>query len=93
MGTILRDPVHGDIELTSEEVRLVDTPEFQRLRGVKQLGTASLVYPGATHTRFEHSIGTLHMAERLLAAVNKHAVRDPGECYEVTAEERRMSPS
>lgn len=90
MGTILRDPVHGDIELTSEEVRLVDTPEFQRLRGVKQLGTASLVYPGATHTRFEHSIGTLHMTERLLAAVNKHAARNPSECYQVTAEEKRI---
>lgn len=88
--TILRDPVHGDIELTPEEVRLVDTAEFQRLRGIKQLGTAYLVYPGATHSRFEHSVGTLHMADRLLAAVNKHAARDPGRCQRVTAEEIRI---
>ena len=89
-STILRDPVHGDIELTPEEVRLIDTAEFQRLRGIKQLGTASLVYPGATHTRFEHSIGTLHMTERLLAAVNKHGVRDPRGCQQATPEESRI---
>src|SRR5262245_55477186 len=73
MTTVLRDPVHGDIELTSDEVRILDTPEFQRLRGIKQLGTAYLVYPGATHTRFEHSIGCVHMTDRLLDAVNKNA--------------------
>ena len=88
--TILRDPVHGDIELTRDELRLVDTIEFQRLRGVKQLGSASLVYPGAVHTRFEHSIGTLHVCEQLLAACNKNAARDPAGCHRVTDEERRV---
>jgi len=87
--TILRDPVHGDIELLAEEIALVDTVEFQRLRGIKQLGSASLVYPGATHTRFEHSIGTLHMCEQLLQAVNKNAARDPA-CQPVTDAERRI---
>jgi HD superfamily phosphohydrolase len=86
----LREPVHGDIELTREEVSLIDTPEFQRLRGIKQLGTAYLVFPGATHTRFEHSIGVLHMSDRLLDAVNKHAARDPAGCREVTEDERRV---
>lgn len=88
--TILRDPVHGDIELTPEEIRLVDTAEFQRLRGVKQLGSASLVYFGATHTRFEHSIGTAHMTGLLLDAVNRNAARDPAGCHRVTEDERRI---
>ena len=88
--SILRDPVHGDIELTKDELRLVDTAEFQRLRGVKQLGSASLVYPGAVHTRFEHSIGTLHVCEQLLAACNKNAQRDPAGCHRVVDDERRV---
>ncbi len=88
--SILRDPVHGDIELTREEVRLIDTPEFQRLRGVKQLGFAYLVFPGATHSRFEHSIGTLHLCEQLIQAANKHAARDPSACHSITEDERRV---
>lgn len=88
--SILRDPVHGDIELTRDELRLVDTAEFQRLRGIKQLGSAAFVYPGAVHTRFEHSIGTLHVCDRLLDACNKNAARDPGGCHRVTDEERRV---
>jgi len=87
--TILRDPVHGDIELSRDELRLVDTVEFQRLRGVKQLGSASLVFPGAVHTRFEHSIGTLHQTELLIAACNRHALRD-SSCRSVTEDERRV---
>jgi len=87
---ILRDPVHGDIELTRDELRLVDTNEFQRLRGIKQLGTASFVYPGATHTRFEHSIGTLHVCQQLLDACNKNAARDPAGCHRVADDERRV---
>ncbi len=87
---ILRDPVHGDIELTRDELRLVDTQEFQRLRGIKQLGSAALVYPGAVHTRFEHSIGTLHVCDRLLDACDKNAARDPAGCHRVTDEERRI---
>lgn len=87
--SILRDPVHGDIELTREELRLVDTAAFQRLRGIKQLGSASLVYPGATHTRFEHSIGTLHVCEQLLAACTRNASR-AADCLPVTDAERRL---
>lgn len=87
--TILRDPVHGDIELSRDELRLIDTAEFQRLRGIKQLGSASLVYPGATHTRFEHSIGTLHVCDQLLSACSRHAERDPA-CLPVSAAERRV---
>lgn len=54
------------MEFPSELVGLMDTREFQRLRGVRQLGTASFVYPGAVHTRFDHSLGTCWLASRLL---------------------------
>ncbi|ROL51982.1 Deoxynucleoside triphosphate triphosphohydrolase SAMHD1 [Anabarilius grahami] len=54
---IFNDPIHGQIELHPLLVKMIDTPEFQRLRYIKQLGTKYLVFPGATHTRFEHSIG------------------------------------
>jgi HD superfamily phosphohydrolase len=66
---IVRDAVHGDIELDPLEVECLATAEMQRLRGVKQLGTASLVYPTAVHTRFEHSLGTNHVAKRILSGV------------------------
>jgi uncharacterized protein len=59
---IIRDAIHGNIELGETEARIIDTAEFQRLRGIKQLGMTHLVYPGAMHTRFEHSLGTMHLA-------------------------------
>src|SRR6266550_6407133 len=68
---LIRDAVHGDIELGPLEVELIDTPEFQRLRGIKQLGTAYLVFPSAVHTRFEHSLGTSWMAHRILQSVRR----------------------
>src|SRR5713226_8576635 len=68
---LIRDAVHGDIVMSALEVELMDTPEFQRLRGIKQLGTAYLVFPSAVHTRFEHSLGTSWMAHRMLEAVGR----------------------
>src|SRR3954469_12229908 len=68
---LIRDAVHGDIEMGSFEVELIDTPEFQRLRGIKQLGTAYLVFPSAMHTRFEHSLGTSWMAQRILGVIKR----------------------
>jgi len=61
----IRDSVHGNLKLEEFEVRLTDTPEIQRLRRIKQLGFTYLVYPGANHSRFEHSIGTMYLATRL----------------------------
>ncbi len=58
----LRDQVHSFITLTPAEVRLMDTFPIQRLRGISQLAMANLVYPGATHTRFDHSVGVMHVA-------------------------------
>src|SRR5438034_7722286 len=70
-GKLIRDAVHGDIEMSSLEVELMDTPEFQRLRGIRQLGTAYLVFPSAVHTRFEHSLGTSWMAHRILQSIRR----------------------
>src|SRR5205809_72889 len=81
-GKLIRDAVHGDIQLGALEVELIDTPEFQRLRGIKQLGTAYLVFPSALHTRFEHSLGTSWMAYRLI-----HSVR---RTYAMSADEESL---
>ncbi|WP_458456248.1 HD domain-containing protein [Methanobrevibacter sp.] len=61
----IRDSVYGDISLNDFEVKIMDMPQFQRLRRIKQLGLISLIYPGATHTRFEHSIGTMNLGSKL----------------------------
>jgi uncharacterized protein len=71
MAKVMRDAVHGDIELGPLEAELIDTPEMQRLRGIRQLGTAYLVYPAAVHTRFEHSLGTCWMARRIIEALRR----------------------
>ena len=63
---IVRDPLWNNIRLDSLSIELIDTPAFQRLRYVRQLGLAFLVYPGATHSRFEHALGTFHLARRTL---------------------------
>jgi HD superfamily phosphohydrolase len=63
---IIRDPLWNNIRLDSLSFELIDTPAFQRLRYVRQLGLAFLVYPGATHSRFEHALGTYHLARRTL---------------------------
>jgi len=54
---VFNDPIHGHIELHPLMVRIIDTPQFQRLRYIKQLGGGYYVFPGAAHNRFEHSIG------------------------------------
>jgi len=61
----IRDPIHGFIGVTQKECDILDSPYMQRLRGIKQLACTHLIYPGATHTRFEHSLGVLHIADRI----------------------------
>jgi uncharacterized protein len=61
----VRDPVHGFIRLTDSERAVVDHSAFQRLRRIRQLAMTDLVYPGAVHHRFEHSIGVMHVADRM----------------------------
>lgn len=59
----IRDPLYGFIGISKRENLLIDTPIFQRLRNIKQLGKTDLLYPSAVHTRFEHSLGTMHVAD------------------------------
>lgn len=68
---VIRDPLWNNIRVDAAALRLIDTPVFQRLRYVRQLGLAYLVYPGATHTRFEHALGTYHLARRTLALLEE----------------------
>nr|XP_039257753.1 deoxynucleoside triphosphate triphosphohydrolase SAMHD1-like [Styela clava] len=70
--TVFNDPVHGTISLHPFLVNIINTPQFQRLRNIKQLGGAYFVYPGACHNRFEHSIGTAHLAGKLVRHLKKN---------------------
>lgn len=83
-----RDAIHHDIMLTTLEVDLVNTAAFQRLRRIKQLGATSLVYPSAVHTRFEHSIGTLAAAVRLIGLIERNPVPDPETATEISDRDR-----
>ena len=56
------DPIHGFVKVYPNEIAIIDNPVFQRLRRIRQLAGAHLVYPGAQHSRFEHSLGTMHVA-------------------------------
>src|SRR3954465_3809318 len=71
---IIRDPLWNNVAVDPLAMRLVDSPAFQRLRYVRQLGLAFLVYPGATHSRFEHALGTYHLARRALTLLDERGV-------------------
>src|SRR4051794_7405207 len=75
----IRIAVSGDVPMTRLETRIIDTAPFQRLRAIKQLSTASLVYPTAMHTRFDHSLGTLAMALEMLGAIRANHTSAPEE--------------
>uniref|UniRef100_A0AAV2LXC0 Deoxynucleoside triphosphate triphosphohydrolase SAMHD1 n=1 Tax=Knipowitschia caucasica TaxID=637954 RepID=A0AAV2LXC0_KNICA len=68
---VFNDPIHGHVELHPLLIKIIDTPQFQRLRNIKQLGGAYYVFPGASHNRFEHSIGVGYLAGRLVQALNE----------------------
>ena len=76
----IRDPVHGLIRLTEQEMRIVDTRAFQRLRRIRQLAMADLVYPGALHTRFEHSLGVLHVTHLILRRLERELEKSERLC-------------
>jgi HD superfamily phosphohydrolase len=81
---IIRDPLWNNIRLDPLAFELIDTPAFQRLRYVRQLGLAFLVYPGATHSRFEHALGTYHLARRTLVLFEEQddfALISRDECH------------
>lgn len=83
---VVRDPLWNNIRLEPEALAVVDTPAVQRLRYVRQLGHAFLVYPGATHSRFEHALGAYHLARRALGQLEDtsgRAALDPAEALRV----------
>lgn len=84
---IIRDPLWNNIRVDEFTMRLVDTRVVQRLRYVRQLGLAYLVYPGATHSRFEHALGTYHLARRTLALLEERVEGglDSADCALVRA--------
>jgi HD superfamily phosphohydrolase len=90
----VRDPVHGFIHFTEQERQLIDSKPFQRLRNLKQLATAYLVYPGAVHTRFDHSLGVMHVAGRIakhLAETQKDRLNAVGEDPEELEKKVRLA--
>src|SRR3954453_21007836 len=83
MDQIFRDPLWNNIRVDSVALKLIDTPAFQRLRYVRQLGLAYLVYPGASHSRFEHALGAYHLARRTLGLFSERDLTsgvDAEEC-------------
>lgn len=68
---VFNDSIHGHIEVHPLCVKIIDTPQFQRLRNIKQLGACYYVFPGASHNRFEHCIGTCHLAGKLVRSLQK----------------------
>ena len=70
-----RDPVHGFIEVSEDELKIINSLPFQRLRNIHQLGTTYLVYHGAEHTRFGHSLGVMHLTSRVFDAVTSKTTK------------------
>ena len=75
-GKVINDPVHGHMYFPGIVVDAIDTPQVQRLRELKQLGTSYYVFPGASHNRFEHSLGTAHLATNMFDALRTRAASD-----------------
>jgi HD superfamily phosphohydrolase len=72
---LIMDPVHGGIPILAHEVAIIDHPLFQRLRFICQNDILSLVFPGATHSRFLHSIGAMHVGGRMFMALVENCLK------------------
>lgn len=82
---VFRDPIHGNISVTDPTVfALIQSPEFQRLRRIRQLGTSFISYPGAEHTRFAHSLGVYHLMNRVLKHLRERGVPISDEEHAMT---------
>lgn len=83
-----RDPIHGFIEVSDLELKIVDSPPFQRLRNIKQLATTYLVYHGAEHTRFGHSLGVMHLVTKAFSyATENYKKANHAELFDVPRKE------
>src|SRR6266571_9092575 len=67
----IRDPIHNFVRATADEIDAINSRPFQRLRSIHQLALTYLVYPGATHRRFEHSLGVMDLAGRIYDVVTR----------------------
>lgn len=77
---LIRDPLYGDISLSSSEESIINTRSFNRLRNIKQLSFSEYIYPGATHNRFSHSIGVCHIASKMFDVIqSKTGIFDEGD--------------
>jgi HD superfamily phosphohydrolase len=73
---VFKDPIHSFVRVTDMLIwQLIETPEFQRLRRVKQLGGTHIVYPTAEHSRFSHSLGVYFIARRMIDVLNKQGIK------------------
>ena len=79
----IRDPVHGYVKMTEVERELIDSPFVQRLRRIHQLAGSYLVYPGATHTRFEHVVGAMHVAGQIAESLARDSEMPADQIQEV----------
>lgn len=86
MAIQIRDSIHGSIVLSPTELELIKHPAFQRLRHIKQLGFADLAFPGATHSRYAHSLGAMELATRIFDNLFK-----PGDLNETFRQDMRQA--
>ncbi|MEM7678449.1 MAG: HD domain-containing protein [Myxococcota bacterium] len=75
----IRDPIHGTIRLSRKELKLINQPAYQRLRWIKQLGLADFAYPGATHTRYSHGLGTMRVATYMFDSIARDFTLAPDD--------------
>ncbi|MCL2032051.1 MAG: HD domain-containing protein [Methanomassiliicoccaceae archaeon] len=88
ISKVIHDPVHGSIVVDEPFLTILDRHEMQRLRGVSQLGLGNMVFPGANHTRFEHSLGVYHLAGRMASSIglseeDASAIRAAGLLHDI----------
>ncbi|MEM3585793.1 MAG: HD domain-containing protein [Candidatus Jordarchaeaceae archaeon] len=77
--SFIKDPIFGYINITYDEKKIIDTEPVQRLRRIRQLAGSEYVYPAGVHTRFEHSLGTMYLAEQLTNSLSQKVEMDPTE--------------
>ncbi len=89
IARVVRDNIHGTIDLSDVEDKVIAHPYFQRMRRVKQTAFLSNVFPGATHTRFEHSLGTLHLARIAMEQIIRNQSRLHGSVQKINGFEKK----
>jgi len=84
---IIHDSVWGTLDFHEWEIQIIDSPLFQRLRNIGQVGLATLIYPSARHSRFEHPLGVVSIASRMMEALSKREASDDTETLKITEQD------